>query len=88
MKLRNKEGWETAIKNNPDPYGGCCINVARRVMELLDDAREIDACGLIHQANKELDARITGFMAGAVASMVSAFHERGDDFKKSWNKSF
>ena len=96
MKLKNKELWDNFVESNQDPYGGCCVNVARRVMELLDeDPTPLHpgyhpdihtAHGLICKADEDIKAGgITGFMAGAVAFMISQCHERGDEFKKVWN---
>jgi len=86
MNLKDKEGWKKAQANNTDPYGNCAIRVARRVMELLDDVKEVKAKDLVKQANKELDAGLSGFLAGAVAGMVSKFHKRGEEFRISWNQ--
>ena len=61
--------------------------VARRVMEILDEGKEFDCHSIIIKADKETEAGgITGFMAGAVASMVSQCHERGEEFRQQWNK--
>jgi len=83
----DKEGWEKAVKINTDPYGKACVDVARRVMEILDKEEEIgDPHSLICQACKDIDEEgITGFMAGCVASMVSECHSRGDEFRRVWN---
>lgn len=87
MNLKDETAWNEWVQNNQDPYGGACIKVARRVMELLDDGREFDASDIINQADKETNAGgITGFMAGAVAQMVSVCHVRGDEFKQKWNE--
>lgn len=99
MKLKNKELWDSYVEKNQDPYGGCCVKVAQRVMELLEEddtplhnGSQPDihtAHGLICKADKDIDAGgITGFMAGAVAHMVAKCHERGEEFRKSWNNEF
>lgn len=64
--------------------------MARKIMEYLDqDAnKKFSASDLMHQADKELDAGITGFMAGAIASMVATVHSRGEEFRASWNKGY
>lgn len=89
MPIINKKDWNKAIKNNKDKYGKACVDTARRVMELLDEVKDFDCHDLIVKADKEVKAGgLTGFMAGAVASMVSAFHSRGKEFKKQWNKDW
>ncbi|PWT88676.1 MAG: hypothetical protein C5B54_10235 [Acidobacteria bacterium] len=78
--------WEDA---NTDPYGKCCVDVAREVMRLLDlpeYANEIDTHAIINKADDNIDGGgITGFMAGCVAAMVSQCHSRGEEFRKTWN---
>ena len=86
MPIVKQEEWDECVKNNEDPYGKACVDVARRVMELLDEQDEFDPHKIICQADDELDVGgITGFMAGAVASMVGQCHSRGDEFRRAWN---
>ena len=97
MKLKDKKGWNVYVKTNTDPYGKCCVDVARRVMELLEEDLtplhegyhpDINTPhGLICKADTDIDGGgITGFMAGCVAQMVAKCHERGDEFRRVWNK--
>lgn len=96
MKLKNENYWNECVKKNKDPYGKCCVDVARRVMELLDEDKTPlhngyhpdihTAHGLICKADHDINAGgITGFMAGCVAEMVTKCHERGEEFRKSHN---
>ena len=96
MNLKDEKSWNEWVANNTDPYGNACIKVARRVMELLDEDETPlhngyhpdihTAHGLICKADEDTNAGgITGFMAGAVAQMVSVCHVRGDEFRKSHN---
>lgn len=96
MPITDNKAWESWVSLNTDPYGKACIDVARRVMELLDEniASLVPgyypdmntAHGLICKADKDVNAGgITGFMASAVAEMVSKCHSRGDEFRKSYN---
>jgi len=96
MPITNQEKWDEYVRANDDPYGGCCVNVARRVMELLDEddtplhngynPDPHTAHGLICKADDDIGAGgITGFMAGCVAQMVAICHSRGDEFRKSHN---
>jgi len=94
--MKNQKLWNNYEKKNTDAYGKACVDVARKVMEMLDKDStplkngyhpDLDtAHGLICKADKDIDAGgITGFMAGCVAEMVSSCHERGDEFRKSHN---
>ena len=86
MKLKDKKAWAEWEKNNQDPYGKACVNVARRVMEILDEGKDFDTHQIICQADDDIKAGgITGFMAGMVAQMVSRCHERGEEFRRKWN---
>lgn len=90
MPIINQEDWDKWVKNNDDPYGGCCVNVAREVMRMLDEINNDnwDAHQLICDADNNIKAGgITGFMAGAAAQMISHCHSKGEIFKKKWNKS-
>lgn len=87
MSIVNQEAWDSWVKNNSDPYGKCCIDVTRQVMKLLDkEPGDFDCHDIICQADRDIEAGgITGFMAGAVASMVSKCHSRGEEFRRKWN---
>ena len=96
MKLKDEKKWNIWVEKNTDPYGGACVKVAKRVMELLDkDPTPLrfgyhpdihTAHGLICKADDETKAGgITGFMASCVAQMVFECHERGEEFKNSYN---
>ena len=99
MKLKDKKLWVEWVEKNTDAYGLCCVNVARRVMELLDedltplhDGYYPDIHtphGLICKADDDIKAGgITGFMAGCVAQMVSQCHDRGEEFRIIWNGEY
>lgn len=81
------EKWERCVKINKDSYGKACVDVARRVMEILDEEPgDFDPHKIVCRADEEVKAGgITGFMAGCVANMVSSFHSRGEEFRKKWN---
>ena len=86
MKLKDEKKWNEWVENNTDSYGKACVDVARRVMEILDEGKDFDCHKIICQADDEIGAGgITGFMAGCVSSMVSACHLRGEEFRKKWN---
>lgn len=89
MRLKDQAAWDKYVEANQDAYGGCCVKVAREVMERMDELspnKPVYAEGLVHDADRKLGEWITGFMAGAVASMVSRCHERGEEFRRSWNR--
>ena len=89
MPIINQKGWDDCVKMNTDSYGKACVDVARRVMEILDTNEPFDTHKIICQADDEAlgkEGGITGFMAGCVAEMVSKYHSRGEEFRKAWNK--
>ena len=90
MPIINEEKWASWVENNKDPYGGACVAVARKAMEILDlEPGDFDTHELISRADKESGAGgITGYMAGAAASMISVCHSRGEEFRAKWNKSY
>lgn len=84
--IKDQKGWEEYVKINDDPYGKACVDVARRVMELLDEQDDFNCHKIICQAEEDVKAgEITGFMAGAVVAMVSRCHSRGEEFRHKWN---
>lgn len=96
MPIINFDKWNKAVEANQDSYGKCCVDVARRVMEILDkDLTPLHAGyfpdihtphGIICKADHEIKAGgITGFIASCVTSMVSQLHNRGEEFKKFWD---
>jgi len=87
MPIVKQEDWESWVKANEDPYGKACIDVARRVMEILDEEEGFDLHEIIRRADEDAQTGgITGFMAGCVAQMVSHCHSRGEEFRKAWNR--
>ena len=87
-KITTKKGlekeWEESVDKNQDEYGHGVIEVVVKVCKFLDEGKtpkEAEDLGI-------KDSGITGFMAGAMASMINYFHPRGDEFKKYWNKQF
>jgi hypothetical protein len=99
MPITNIKKWNSYVTKNQDPYGKCCVDVARRIMEILDkDPTPLEIPGngsqygdksafkIICNANDDIKAGgITGFMAGCVAQMVVECHSRGEEFRKSHN---
>lgn len=86
MPITNQKDWDECVKNNQDPYGKACVDVAREVMRVLDKAKEFDCHRIICDADKKVKAGgLTGFMAGCVAQMVSGCHSRGEEFRQKWN---
>lgn len=89
MPVVNAEKWDSYVSKNNDPYGKCCVDVARQVMKVLDENDDFDTNEIICKADDEVGGGgITGFMAGAVATMVGQCHSRGEEFRKKWNKSY
>jgi len=97
--MKNEKLWNEYVEKNKDAYGGCCVKVAERVMQILDeDSTSLHdgyypdihtPHGIICKADEDIKAGgITGFMSGCVATMVSNCHERGEEFRKIWNKEY
>lgn len=85
----DEEGWEKCKKDNGDcEYGKYAIDVAQRVMDLLEDTpdEKVDAHKLISQA--DLEGELSGFQAGCVAGAVTCYHSKGELFRQSWNKMY
>lgn len=84
--IKNKAAFKKYEDNNVDPYGKCCVDVARRAIEILDTQKgDYDPHEIICQASRELKAGISGFMAGCISQMVIECHDKGEDFRKKWN---
>jgi len=94
LKMKIKQDWlkkqyEGEGEDKPDEYVLEILRVGEKVLDLMEGLPEnelIDANSLILKANKELDAGITGNMAGYIALIATKCHSRGQEFKKSWNK--
>ena len=87
--ITDQKTWDEMVRINQDSYGKACMDVTRRVMEILDEDQPFDTHGIICQADKDVKAGgITGFMAGCVAQMVAQVHSRGKEFNKQWNKGY
>jgi hypothetical protein len=85
----NQEKWDRYIQKNKDPYGKCCVDITRRIMEILDEEKEFEPHDMIIQAEKDIgESGITGFMAGVISLMVVQCHSQGEEWKKKWNKEY
>lgn len=88
--IKNLKKWKKYEKLNKDPYGRCCVDIARQAMKNLDDTvmdDKFDPHDFIIRAMKEVgESGITGFMAWAIAQMIIDCHEQGDKFRVVWNK--
>jgi hypothetical protein len=87
MAITKQKEWNECVEANKSSYGKACVDVARRVMEILDEeSGDFDTHKILRRADKDVKAGgITGFMAGCVAQMVSQCHSRGEEFRKKWN---
>ena len=88
MNLKNEKAWKGYVEVNIGDYGKCAVDVARRVMEILDNGEAFETHAIVCQADKDVhngQGELTGFLAGCVASMVSKCHIRGEEFRKQWN---
>lgn len=89
MPITNLETWKTYEKVNQDEYSKACVDMARATMERLDSIPSnfpFDSHELLLEVTK--GSGITGFQAGAIASMITSCHSRGKEFQKSWNSKY
>ena len=96
--MKNEKLWNEYVEKNNDSHGACCVNVAKRVMQILEeDSTPLHdgyfpdihtPHGIICKADEDIKGGISGFQAGCVATMVSNCHERGEEFRKIWNKEY
>ena len=76
--------WELYVKRNTqDGYSAAVVDASLKVMKALSDGKT---------SKKALDLSyelgLTVAMAGFMASTISHFHPRGEEFRKYWNKKF
>lgn len=87
MPIVHQDLWEEWVKNNSnDGYSNCCVKVAEEVMRVLDneDIGDKNTWKLICEADKNIKAGgITGFMAGAVVTMIFSVHSKGPEIARS-----
>lgn len=85
--ITKQDDWDKWVESNQDDYGKACVDVAREVMRYLDEREgDFDCHAIITEADDNIKAGgITGFMAAAVAQMVSHCHSRGEEFRRKWN---
>lgn len=89
MPITNIKHWDKCVKKNKDPYGACAINVARKVMELLDKNEDFKAIDILCKADKLVHngrGEMTLFLAGCAANIIADVHSRGAEFREKWNK--
>lgn len=69
--------------NSGDGYSKATMKAGEVVMKLLDEGKTCE------EAAKALYGQdLTGYMAGAAIQVVVHFHERGEEMKKWWNRSY
>lgn len=93
----NKKAWdECKKKNSNDPYSKACVDVAERVMQILDEDRaplhfgyfpDIHTPhGIICRADKEVvGGGLSGFQASCIRVMVRECHARGKEFDRCYD---
>jgi hypothetical protein len=95
LGVKNIEAWDKWVTSNQDSYGKACVDCARFVMEQME--RDIKSGVIIQKgfakkyvtlADETLKTGITGFMAGAIAQMVSQCSEYGSIFRQDWNGEY
>ncbi len=85
----DKVVWQKWVDDNPDPYGKCAVDVARKAMEILDAEEDFDVHELLSRADREIDSGgLTGFLAGCAAQAIAQVHSRGEEFRRKWNENY
>lgn len=86
-KMEVKKGlekeYEDYVKKNQDGYGNAVIVAGAKVGKALSEGK---TCKEAHNEMYKND--LTGFMAGCLASAISHFHSRGEEFKEFWNRQY
>ncbi len=82
IKEELKEQYKTEMgKNCLDGYSFGVVQATVGVIGRLDQGQSPE------EASEYMgEMGISGFMAGCVAQWISKFHERGDEYRKWWNK--
>ena len=63
LRLKDPEAWANWQAKNKDPYGGACVAVARRVMELLEEAvAELEGRGVEPDVEPEILLAVEAFL--------------------------
>jgi hypothetical protein len=89
--ITNKEKWDAYVKANTSEYGRECVNIVRRVMEILDNTKgrlkvsynpnPVSAYEIIYNANKDVKARgVLALISAHGLNMVYQCHSRGLEF--------
>jgi hypothetical protein len=84
IKPELKKDWaECAGANCMDPYSFGVVIGTCAVFE------KLDAGSTVKESHDAMyGTGLSGFMAGCVASWVSKYHERGEEFNDFWNEQF
>lgn len=87
MPITNHPMWATYVEKNVDPYGKACVDIAREVMNILDQNKDFDPHDILREAEKNIGdvGGVMGYMTGCIAHMVSNCHSRGEEFNDRWN---
>ena len=88
MNLKDAERWNRYIDNCQGYHDKYRVNLARLVMEYIDDGKEFELYDVIVREAEKLDfGRVSIYIAYDVFSMIYLCHERGEEFKKKWDSS-
>ncbi|MCI9233241.1 MAG: hypothetical protein HFH08_01435 [Bacilli bacterium] len=84
VKSEEAENWMQYVDNNTNDAYSCCIVEA--TLLCLKQLQEGATCEVVEKVYVEMG--LSGYMAGAVSSMIARFSTRGSEFKQYWNKKF
>lgn len=84
IKEEDAEEWMQCVdKNTNDAYSGCIMEATLLCLKKLHEGATCEEV-----ENVYVEMGLTGYMAGAVSSMLVHFSVRGTEFRQYWNKKF
>ncbi len=84
VKTEDAEEWMQCVDKNTNDAYSCCV--VETTLLCLKKLQEGATCEEVEKIYGEMG--LTGYMAGAVSSMIVHFSTRGNEFKQYWNKKF
>ena len=84
VKTEDAEEWMQCVDKNTNDAYSCCV--VETILLCLKKLQEGATCEEVEKIYGEMG--LTGYMAGAVSSMIVHFSTRGNKFKQYWNKKF
>lgn len=84
VKKEDAEEWMQCVdRNTNDAYSCCIVETALLCLRKLQEGATCEEVEKIY-----IEMGLTGYMSGAVSSMIAHFSTRGVEFRQYWNKKF